>query len=75
MLESLSEGAGLLEETLALEGLLQDDLELFSVFASNVAFAFERAQLTENIYKMFEGFVAASVSAIVRGSPAMPPAI
>jgi len=47
----------------------QEDLELFSVFASNVAFAVERARLTEDIYRMFEGFVNASVSAIEARDP------
>ncbi len=45
------------------------DLELFSVLASNVAFALERAKLTENIYEMFEGFVRASVVAIEDRDP------
>ncbi len=47
----------------------QDDLELFTIFASSVAFAMERARLTENIYQMFEGFVSASVSAIEARDP------
>ncbi len=41
-----------------------EDLDLFSVLASNIAFAIERAQLTENIYDMFEKFVYASVTAV-----------
>ena len=40
------------------------DLDLFSVLASNVAFAIERAELSNNIVEMFESFVAASVDAI-----------
>ncbi len=48
---------------------VDDDLELFSVLASNVAFTLERAQLTENIYNMFEGFVRASVVAIEARDP------
>lgn len=47
----------------------RQDLDLFSVFASNVAFALERTRLTENIYEMFEGFVQASVSAIEARDP------
>ncbi len=46
-----------------------NDLELLSVLASNVAFTLERAQLTENIYNMFEGFVRASVVAIEARDP------
>ena len=45
------------------------DLELFNVLASNVAFALERASLSENIVKMFESFVHASVSAIEARDP------
>lgn len=45
------------------------DLDLFSVFASNAAFAIERTQLTEEIVNMFEGFVGASVSAIEARDP------
>ncbi len=45
------------------------DLNLFSVFASNVAFALERAKLSENIVEMFESFVAASVNAIEARDP------
>ncbi len=45
------------------------DLELFSVLASNVAFSLERAKLTENIFSMFEGFVRASVVAIEARDP------
>lgn len=47
----------------------QSDLNLFSVFASHVAFALERAGLTEDIYRMFEGFVQASVTAIEARDP------
>ncbi len=45
------------------------DLNLFSVLASNAAFAIERTQLTEEIVNMFEGFVEASVSAIEARDP------
>lgn len=45
------------------------DLDLFSVLASNAAFALERTQLTEEIVNMFEGFVQASVSAIEARDP------
>lgn len=45
------------------------DLNLFSVFASNVAFALERARLSENIVEMFESFVEASVNAIEARDP------
>jgi HD-GYP domain-containing protein (c-di-GMP phosphodiesterase class II) len=47
----------------------KQDLDLFSVFASNVAFALERARLSENIVEMFESFVAASVNAIEARDP------
>ncbi|QDG49959.1 GAF domain-containing protein [Persicimonas caeni] len=47
----------------------KQDLNLFSVFASNVAFALERAKLSENIVEMFESFVAASVNAIEARDP------
>ena len=47
----------------------RQDLDLFSVLASNAAFALERAQLTQAIYDMFEGFVNASVSAIEDRDP------
>jgi 3',5'-cyclic-nucleotide phosphodiesterase len=47
----------------------RQDLDLFSVLASNAAFALERAQLTEDIYRMFEGFVQASVAAIEDRDP------
>jgi HD-GYP domain-containing protein (c-di-GMP phosphodiesterase class II) len=47
----------------------KQDLDLFSVFASNVAFALERARLSENIVEMFESFVAASVTAIEARDP------
>lgn len=45
------------------------DLDLFSVLASNVAFALERAELSRNILEMFESFVAASVDAIEARDP------
>lgn len=45
------------------------DLDLFCVLASHVAFALERANLVEDIYRMFEGFVQASVSAIEARDP------
>lgn len=45
------------------------DLDLFSVLASNVAFALERAKLSSNIVEMFESFVAASVDAIEARDP------
>jgi len=45
------------------------DLDLFSVLASNVAFALERAELSSNIVEMFESFVAASVEAIEARDP------
>jgi 3',5'-cyclic-nucleotide phosphodiesterase len=45
------------------------DLDLFSVLASNVAFAIERAELSNNIVEMFESFVAASVNAIEARDP------
>lgn len=45
------------------------DLDLFSVLASNVAFAIERAELSSNIVEMFESFVAASVNAIEARDP------
>lgn len=45
------------------------DLDLFSVLASNVAFAIERAELSHNIVEMFESFVAASVDAIEARDP------
>lgn len=47
----------------------RQDLDLFSVLASNAAFAIERARLTEDIYRMFEGFVRASVKAIESRDP------
>ncbi len=47
----------------------QQDLELFSVLASNAAFAFERAELTDSIVNMFESFVDASVTAIEARDP------
>jgi 3',5'-cyclic-nucleotide phosphodiesterase len=45
------------------------DLDLFSVLASNVAFAIERAELSSNIVEMFESFVSASVNAIEARDP------
>ncbi len=45
------------------------DLDLFCVLASHVAFALERANLVEDMYRMFEGFVQASVSAIEARDP------
>lgn len=47
----------------------KQDLNLFSIFASNVAFALERAKLSENIVEMFESFVEASVNAIEARDP------
>lgn len=47
----------------------KQDLELFSVFASNAAFALERARLSDNIVQMFESFVQASVTAIEARDP------
>ncbi len=46
------------------------DLDLFTIFASNAAFAIERARLSESILEMFEGFVGASVNAIEGRDPA-----
>lgn len=46
-----------------------DDLDLFVVLASSVAFAMERAKLSRNIYEMFEAFVEASVAAIEARDP------
>jgi 3',5'-cyclic-nucleotide phosphodiesterase len=45
------------------------DLDLFSVFASNAAFALERAKLSDNIVEMFDSFVSASVNAIEARDP------
>ncbi len=45
------------------------DLDLFSVFASNAAFALERAKLSDSIVQMFESFVEASVTAIEARDP------
>jgi len=42
----------------------KQDLDLFTILASNAAFAVERAELTAHIVKMFESFVDASVTAI-----------
>ncbi len=42
----------------------KQDLDLFTILASNAAFAVERAELTNHIVKMFESFVDASVTAI-----------
>lgn len=47
----------------------KQDLELFSVLASNAAFAVERAELSSNIVEMFESFVDASVTAIEARDP------
>jgi HD-GYP domain-containing protein (c-di-GMP phosphodiesterase class II) len=57
-------------DTRGMGGLFsKQDLNLFSVFASNVAFAMERAKLSENIVEMFESFVEASVNAIEARDP------
>src|SRR5690554_807933 len=57
-------------DTRGMGGLFsKNDLDLFSVFASNVAFALERAKLSENIVEIFESFVAASVNAIEARDP------
>lgn len=57
-------------DTRGMGGLFsKKDLDLFGVFASNVAFAVERARLSENIVEMFESFVAASVNAIEARDP------
>lgn len=47
----------------------QKDLAWFSVLASSAAFALERASLNQAIYRMFEGFVQASVGAIEARDP------
>lgn len=47
----------------------KQDLDLFSVLASNAAFALERAELTSHIVRMFESFVDASVTAIEARDP------
>ncbi len=47
----------------------KQDLDLFSILASNVAFAVERAKLGDNIVEMFESFVEASVNAIEARDP------
>jgi 3',5'-cyclic-nucleotide phosphodiesterase len=47
----------------------KQDLDLFSILASNVAFAVERAKLADNIVQMFESFVEASVTAIEARDP------
>ncbi len=47
----------------------KQDLDLFSVFASNAAFALERARLSDSIVQMFESFVEASVNAIEARDP------
>jgi 3',5'-cyclic-nucleotide phosphodiesterase len=47
----------------------KQDLDLFSVFASNAAFALERARLSDSIVQMFESFVEASVTAIEARDP------
>ena len=46
-----------------------EDLDLFAVLASSVAFAMERAKLSRSIYEMFEAFVEASVTAIEARDP------
>lgn len=57
-------------DTRGMGGLFsKQDLDLFSIFASNVAFAMERAQLSNNIVEIFESFVAASVNAIEARDP------
>jgi 3',5'-cyclic-nucleotide phosphodiesterase len=45
------------------------DLDLFSIVASNAAFALERAKLSDNIVEMFDSFVSASVNAIEARDP------
>ena len=45
------------------------DLSLFCVLASHAAFALERANMADDIYRMFERFVEASVSAIEARDP------
>lgn len=45
------------------------DLNLFSILSSSAAFALERAHLTSEIVRMFEGFVEASVTAIEARDP------
>ena len=45
------------------------DLDWFSVLASMAAFALERTSLNQAIYRMFEGFVQASVGAIEARDP------
>lgn len=47
----------------------KQDLDLFSILASNAAFALERAELTGHIVRMFESFVDASVTAIEARDP------
>lgn len=47
----------------------REELDLFCVLASNTAFALERADLTQSIYRMFEGIVEASVHAIEARDP------
>lgn len=47
----------------------EKDLSWFSVLASSAAFALERASLNQAIYRMFEGFVQASVGAIEARDP------
>jgi len=46
-----------------------EDLSWFSVLASSAAFALERASLNQAIFRMFEGFVQASVGAIEARDP------
>ena len=47
----------------------QEDLDLFCILASHASHAMERAKLTENIERMFDGFVQASVCAIEARDP------
>ncbi len=47
----------------------RNDLGLFCVLASHAAFGLERANLGDDIYRMFERFVEASVSAIEARDP------
>lgn len=47
----------------------KNDLALFCVLASHAAFALERANMADDIYRMFERFVEASVSAIEARDP------
>lgn len=47
----------------------RSDLDLFCVLASHTAFAIERTNLLDSIYRMFERFVEASVAAIEARDP------